>query len=62
MGVVVAEIATDRTVVMYRGEAVERVRRRRFFADPRRPYTRALLSAVPQLSSIAGTSEAGQVP
>ena len=58
---VVAEIA-DRTVVMYRGEAVETGPTSAIFADPRRPYTRALLSAVPQLGSMAGTSGPARFP
>ncbi|HEY0917998.1 dipeptide ABC transporter ATP-binding protein [Devosia sp.] len=50
---VVAEIA-DRTVVMYRGEAVETGPTAAIFAAPQQPYTRALLVAVPQLGSMAG--------
>jgi ATPase components of various ABC-type transport systems, contain duplicated ATPase len=50
---VVAEIA-DRTVVMYRGEAVEAGETDTIFARPERPYTRALLSAVPRLGSMCG--------
>ena len=50
---VVAEIA-DRTVVMYDGQAVEADDTGRIFAAPAHPYTRALLSAVPRLGSMAG--------
>ncbi|WP_117190249.1 ABC transporter ATP-binding protein [Rhizobium terrae] len=50
---VVAEIS-DRTVVMYRGEAVETGTTRQIFAGAKHPYTRALLSAVPQLGSMTG--------
>ncbi|WP_170182208.1 ABC transporter ATP-binding protein [Phreatobacter stygius] len=50
---VVAEIA-DRTVVMYGGEAVEAGDTARIFASPAHAYTRALLSAVPRLGSMAG--------
>jgi peptide/nickel transport system ATP-binding protein len=50
---VVAEIS-DRTVVMYRGEAVETGTTRDIFAAAKHPYTRALLSAVPQLGSMTG--------
>ncbi|TRL37710.1 ABC transporter ATP-binding protein [Rhizobium straminoryzae] len=50
---VVAEIA-DRTIVMYKGEAIERGATEDIFADPQRAYTRALLSAVPKLGSMAG--------
>jgi peptide/nickel transport system ATP-binding protein len=50
---VVAEIS-DRTVVMYRGEQVETDTTETIFAGARHPYTRALLSAVPQLGSMTG--------
>ncbi|RXH19095.1 ABC transporter ATP-binding protein [Bradyrhizobium guangzhouense] len=50
---VVAEIA-DRTVVMYGGQAVETDTTMRIFDAPSHPYTRALLSAVPRLGSMAG--------
>jgi peptide/nickel transport system ATP-binding protein len=50
---VVAEIS-DRTVVMYRGEQVETDATAALFAGARHPYTRALLSAVPQLGSMTG--------
>jgi peptide/nickel transport system ATP-binding protein len=49
---VVAEIA-DRTIVMYRGEAVESGRTDDIFHRGKHPYTRALLSAVPRLGSMA---------
>ncbi len=49
---VVAEIA-DRTIVMYRGEAVEAGSTEQIFVRGRHPYTRALLSAVPRLGSMA---------
>jgi peptide/nickel transport system ATP-binding protein len=48
---VVAEIA-DRTIVMYRGEAVEAGSTEEIFTRGRHPYTRALLSAVPRLGSM----------
>ena len=51
---VVAEVA-DRVLVMYRGDKVEADTAERVFADPRHPYTRALLSAVPQLGAMRGT-------
>jgi len=44
---VVAGVA-DRVVVMYAGEAVEKAPTVDLFADPSHPYTRALLSSVPQ--------------
>ncbi|WP_312795138.1 ABC transporter ATP-binding protein [Tianweitania sp.] len=50
---VVAEIS-DRTVVMYRGDIVEADTTERIFRDAAHPYTRALLSAVPQLGSMTG--------
>ncbi len=50
---VVAEIS-DRTVVMYRGDVVETDTTERIFRNAAHPYTRALLSAVPQLGSMAG--------
>ncbi|MGV6873575.1 ABC transporter ATP-binding protein [Pseudochelatococcus sp. B33] len=50
---VVAEIA-DRTIVMYRGDAVEAGATADIFRRGRHPYTRALLSAVPRLGSMGG--------
>jgi peptide/nickel transport system ATP-binding protein len=50
---VVAEIA-DRTIVMYRGEAVETGLTSDIFHRGKHPYTRALLSAVPKLGSMTG--------
>ncbi len=50
---VVAEIA-DRTVVMFRGDAVETGLTGDIFHRGQHPYTRALLSAVPRLGSMAG--------
>ncbi|MBU9835452.1 ABC transporter ATP-binding protein [Rahnella sp. L72c] len=50
---VVAEIA-DRTLVMYRGEAVESGVTEDIFHRPQHPYTRALLAAVPTLGSMQG--------
>ncbi len=50
---VVAEIA-DRTIVMYRGEAVETGTTDDIFNRGKHPYTRALLSAVPRLGSMEG--------
>jgi oligopeptide transport system ATP-binding protein len=45
---VVAEIA-DRVVVMYAGAAVETGPVDAIFAEPRMPYTRALLASIPRL-------------
>lgn len=38
----------DEVAVLYRGRVVERAATAKIFADPRHPYTRALLAAVPQ--------------
>ncbi len=51
---VVAEVA-DRVVVMLRSEKVEEGEAERVFKTPQHPYTRALLSAVPQLGAMRGT-------
>jgi peptide/nickel transport system ATP-binding protein len=45
---VVAGLA-DRVAVMYAGRVVEHARRREIFDAPRHPYTRRLLSAVPEV-------------
>ena len=49
---VVAEMAED-VVVMWKGKTVEKAPVRELFASPSQPYTRALLSAVPRLGSMA---------
>ena len=48
---VVAEVA-DRTIVMFRGDAVEMGETDDIFHRGQHPYTRALLSAVPRLGSM----------
>ncbi|PTM61570.1 ABC transporter ATP-binding protein [Phreatobacter oligotrophus] len=58
---VVAEIA-DRTVVMYQGKAVETGKTEQIFAAPAHPYTKALLSAVPQLGSMKGIARPMRFP
>ncbi|WP_198598224.1 ABC transporter ATP-binding protein [Mangrovicella endophytica] len=58
---VVAEVA-DETVVMYQGKTVEMGATADIFANPRHPYTRALLSAVPKLGSMKGTSAPSRFP
>ena len=45
---VMAELA-DRIMVMYAGRIVERASRAQIFAEPRHPYTRALLDSIPPL-------------
>jgi glutathione transport system ATP-binding protein len=51
---VVAEVA-DRVLVMYRGDRVEAGPSSQIFSVPQHAYTRALLSAVPQLGAMHGT-------
>ncbi|MFD2173997.1 ABC transporter ATP-binding protein [Rhodobacter lacus] len=58
---VVAEIA-DRTLVMYKGEAIEHGPTEEIFAHPARAYTRALLSAVPRLGSMEGARAPARFP
>jgi len=58
---VVAEIA-DRTVVMYRGRAVEAGPTARIFEAPAEPYTRSLLAAVPRLGTMAGRARPMRFP
>ncbi|MHA6893778.1 dipeptide ABC transporter ATP-binding protein [Ralstonia pseudosolanacearum] len=58
---VVAEVA-DRVLVMYKGERVEAGPSATVFAQPAHPYTRALLSAVPQLGAMAGTDGPARFP
>ncbi|GGE25854.1 peptide/nickel transport system ATP-binding protein [Gemmobacter megaterium] len=53
---VVAEIA-DRALVMRHGHIVEDGRCTDIFARPRHPYTRTLLSAVPQLGAMGDSSQ-----
>ncbi|MGE6740388.1 ABC transporter ATP-binding protein [Allorhizobium pseudoryzae] len=58
---VVAEIA-DRTVVMFRGDAVEAGATEEIFHRGEHPYTRALLSAVPKLGSMTGEETPRRFP
>lgn len=44
---VVAQIA-DEVVVMYKGHVVEKASAKELFADPRHPYTKALLGSIPR--------------
>ncbi len=55
---VVARLAED-VAVMYAGRIVERGPVERLYADPRHPYTRGLLSALPRIS---GASRSRLVP
>jgi peptide/nickel transport system ATP-binding protein len=59
---VVAEFA-ERVMVMYCGRKVEEAQARDLFANPRHPYTRGLLSAVPRLgASLAGSGRLAEIP
>jgi peptide/nickel transport system ATP-binding protein len=58
---VVAEIA-DRTIVMYKGDAVERGTTEAIFAHQKNPYTMALLAAVPRLGSMTGIERPMRFP
>lgn len=58
---VVAEIA-DRICVMFRGEIVEQGDVYDIFENPKRPYTRALLAAVPRLGSMSEKDEPEKFP
>jgi peptide/nickel transport system ATP-binding protein len=58
---VVAEIA-DRTVVMYNGDEVETGATEDIFASPKKPYTKALISAVPRLGSMIGKARPMRFP
>jgi len=58
---VVAEIA-DRVCVMLKGEIVEAGSVHEIFATPKHPYTRALISAVPRLGSMAGRDAPEKFP
>jgi peptide/nickel transport system ATP-binding protein len=54
---VVAELA-DRVVVIYAGRKVEEGDVGKIFSNPRHPYTRALIAAMPRLSdNVAGLTE-----
>ncbi|MBU0738076.1 MAG: ABC transporter ATP-binding protein [Alphaproteobacteria bacterium] len=58
---VVAEVS-DRTIVMFRGEAVETGTTDDIFNRGEHPYTRALLSAVPKLGSMGGRERPMRFP
>ena len=46
----VIKYLADRVAIMYLGEIVELGTTEEIFANPKHPYTQALLSAVPQIS------------
>jgi peptide/nickel transport system ATP-binding protein len=61
----VVEYIADEVAVMYLGKIVERGTREEIFSDPKHPYTRALLSAVPQTDPESGLQKIelpGDVP
>jgi dipeptide transport system ATP-binding protein len=55
---VVAEMA-DRVIVQYAGQPVEAQDTRALFADPRHPYTAALLAALPERAAAAAAVSVG---
>jgi oligopeptide transport system ATP-binding protein len=53
---------SDRVAVMYLGRIVEQAYRDVFFAAPKHPYTRALISAVPEANPVAQRAKRRLVP
>jgi len=53
----VVEYLADEVCVMYLGRIVERGRTEEIFLNPMHPYTRALLSAVPQIDPTTGVKK-----
>ena len=61
----VVERLADRIAVMYLGRVVEEGPRDEVFADPKHPYTRALLQAAPRLDTVRaarGSAAPGDMP
>ncbi|GAA0949650.1 oligopeptide/dipeptide ABC transporter ATP-binding protein [Actinocorallia libanotica] len=58
----IARHLADDVAVMYLGRFVETGPAEQVFDDPRHPYTRALLAAVPGLDRRSGTPLTGEVP
>jgi peptide/nickel transport system ATP-binding protein len=61
----VVEYIADEVAVMYLGKIVERGTREEIFEQPKHPYTRALLSAIPQTDPESGVQKItlpGDVP
>jgi dipeptide transport system ATP-binding protein len=56
----VVELIADDVLVMYLGKIVERSGKAALFANPRHPYTRALLASTPRIA--AGARRPRQVP
>lgn len=53
----VVEYMSDRVMVMYLGQVAELGEGRRLFAQPRHPYTKALLSSIPSMDPDRRTEE-----